>query len=118
MVYNFPRSLRLTTDYQFKYVFRKAKRTSTNVCAFLFCYNKLNHPRLGVIVSKKNIKEAHDRNCFKRVTRESFRLKQHDLEAIDIVVLAYAGAKNLSKQELCQHLEKQWNLLIQHSKKP
>lgn len=44
--------------------------------------------RLGLIVAKKNIKTAAKRNHFKRLARESFRLNQHRLQGLDIIVMS------------------------------
>ncbi|EKE01833.1 MAG: ribonuclease P [uncultured bacterium] len=113
----FSREKRLTTDAQFKQVFRKGRKTSAAVCA-VFCYfNNLTHPRLGLVVPKKSIKKAHERNIFKRAVREGFRLRQHELGAIDIVILSYKQAEGLAKEKLCLYLEKQWEELILRQKK-
>ena len=47
--------------------------------------NDLGVPRLGLIVAKKVLRRAVDRNRVKRVIRESFR-KRRGLPALDIVV--------------------------------
>jgi ribonuclease P protein component len=117
MKYKFSRKLRLTTGDQFKQVFRQARKTPTRMCA-IFCYrNNLSFSRLGVVVPKKSIKKAHERNIFKRAVRECFRLRQHGLGAIDIVFLAYKEAGGASKEKLCQHLERQWDELVSRQKK-
>lgn len=117
MKYNFSSDLRLTTDIQFKQVFRNALKIPTKMFAVFYYKNGLTHPRLGVIVPKKCIKKANDRNHFKRMVRESFRLRQHKLGAIDVVFLAYNDAKNIVKKNLCQYLETQWEELILRQKK-
>lgn len=117
MKYNFSHDLRLTTDIQFKQVFRKALKIPTKMFAVFYCPNGLTYPRLGVIVPKKCIKKANNRNHFKRMVRESFRLRQYELGATDVVFLAYKDAKNMVKKNLCQYLEKQWKELILRQKK-
>ncbi len=42
--------------------------------------------RLGLIVGKRAVAKAHDRNRLKRVAREAFRLKRSELPALDIVL--------------------------------
>lgn len=40
--------------------------------------NKINYPRLGLIVAKKVARRAVDRNRVKRHLRESFRVNRHN----------------------------------------
>ncbi len=42
--------------------------------------------RLGLVVGKKQLKRAVDRNRVKRVVREQFRLRRPSLPAVDLVV--------------------------------
>ena len=42
--------------------------------------------RLGLVVAKKLLKRAVDRNRVKRVVREQFRLRRSALPAVDLVV--------------------------------
>ena len=51
------------------------------------------------------------RNRIKRLTRESFRHQQHELPAIDIVVIAKAGIGQLSNAEISHLLDKLWRTL-------
>ncbi|STO63775.1 ribonuclease P [Haemophilus parahaemolyticus] len=53
--------------------------------------NTAENPRLGLTVAKKHLKRAHDRNRIKRIVRESFRLKQHELPNMDFVFVAKGG---------------------------
>jgi ribonuclease P protein component len=117
MKYKFPYKLRLTTNSQFKKVFRSVQKISTELFAVFYCHNSFTHPRLGIVAPKKSIREAHDRNSFKRTVRESFRLRQHELRAIDIVFFAYKKAEQASKEKLCQYLEKQWEEFALRQKK-
>ena len=48
--------------------------------------NGLPHARLGLVVSKKNAKRAHERNYMKRVIREWFRCNKETLPPYDFVV--------------------------------
>jgi ribonuclease P protein component len=67
-----------------------------------------SHPRLGLSVAARLIGTAVSRNRIKRVVRESFRLHQHELPNVDIVVNARAGAKSASNVELRSSLERHW----------
>lgn len=42
--------------------------------------------RLGVVVSKKVVKKATERNRIKRITREAFRLGEFGNSSLDIVI--------------------------------
>jgi len=57
------------------------------------------------------------RNRIKRIIRESFRLNQHDLPAIDMVVMVKSGIDQLENTEINQQLEKIWRKIIQRHKK-
>ncbi|AHE51657.1 Ribonuclease P protein component [Aeromonas hydrophila 4AK4] len=45
------------------------------------------------------------------MVRESFRLNQANLPAIDIVVIAKGGVKEMDNEELFKLLEKLWRTL-------
>ena len=45
-------------------------------------------PQLGLAISKKVHKLAVERNRFKRIARETFRLNQHQLNHWEFVVMA------------------------------
>ncbi len=61
--------------------------------------NNLNRPRLGLVVGKKTAKLAVQRNYMKRVLREFFRLNQHQLPSLDLVVQVQ---KKFQKTEFVQ----------------
>jgi ribonuclease P protein component len=67
-----------------------------------------SHPRLGLSVAARIIGNAVARNRIKRVVRESFRLVQHELPNVDIVVNARSGAKSASHGELRRSLDQHW----------
>ena len=67
--------------------------------------------RLGLVVAKKNLKRAVDRNRFKRLVRQRFRLMQHELNGLDIVVLARRGAEQTIYSELDDRLVRQFSKL-------
>ncbi|WP_221774916.1 ribonuclease P protein component, partial [Citrobacter braakii] len=53
--------------------------------------NGLDHPRLGLVIGKKSVKLAVQRNRLKRLMRDSFRLNQKMLAGLDIVIVARMG---------------------------
>lgn len=113
----FSRELRLLAPVQFQAVFSDPLRASTPQLTLLSKANNALLPRLGLTVAKKHLKRAHDRNRIKRIVRESFRLKQHELPLHDFVFVAKAGIGKLSNQELFETLEKLWQRHIRLAKK-
>ncbi|MCX3239692.1 ribonuclease P protein component [Escherichia coli] len=104
----FPRELRLLTPSQFTFVFQQPQRAGTPQITILGRLNSLGHPRIGLTVAKKNVRRAHERNRIKRLTRESFRLRQHELPGMDFVVVAKKGVADLDNRALSEALEKLW----------
>ncbi len=68
--------------------------------------NGLPHARLGMIVARRVARSAVARNYYRRLLRESFRLRQCDLGALDIVVrLKSACPKDRFKDEFSRLLD-------------
>ncbi|MCL1148111.1 ribonuclease P protein component [Shewanella sp. 10N.261.52.F9] len=109
--YTFTRELRLLTPAQFKSVFTKPIKASSAEITLLAIPNSEQHPRLGLTVAKRYVKKANQRNRIKRVIRDNFRLHQHDLPAVDIVVLVRNGVLDMENAELKNLVEKLWRKL-------
>jgi len=109
---DFGRDKRLLTPRQFKAVFDSpsGKAQGRNVL-LLARDNQLDHPRLGLVIGKKSVKLAVERNRIKRQIRESFRLNQDNLTGWDIVVVARKGLGDLENAELAQQFGKLWKRL-------
>lgn len=93
---------------QFKYVFQQPVRASRPEINILARDNQLGMPRLGLTVAKKVLKRAHERNRIKRLCREYFRLHQHQLPAMDFVIVARKGIGELDNRTLTEILDKLW----------
>lgn len=76
--------LRKTDDFSSVFRFKRVQR-GTNLDIF-FRENELGHARLGLIVPKKLLPRAVDRNRIRRVLREAFRLTQVELGGLDVVI--------------------------------
>lgn len=105
----FPRELRLLTPGNFNYVFQESQRSGSPYITILARSNSLGHPRLGFAVAKKQIKQAHERNRIKRLTREYFRTHQHELPAMDFVVMARKAVVDLENKQITELLDKLWH---------
>ena len=84
----FARRYRLTKTDEFSSVFgfRRAIRGKLLMLHYQPRPEGNIEARLGVVVAKKLLKRAVDRNRVKRVVREQFRLHRSDLFGIDLVV--------------------------------
>ena len=80
---------------------------------FLFLAKLSEQPksRLGIVVAKKKVRRAHDRNRVKRLARESFRLHQQQSNVLDIVVMPKVGIETIPNAELHQQLQFAWQKL-------
>lgn len=112
MDYTFARSRRLKTPAEFKHVWSQGRRLSGEGVAVANCTNELGYARLGLSLSKKQFKNAVDRNRIKRVARETFRHIQSDLGGRDVIILAYKGMEQLPPQEQHQRFEALWKRLV------
>lgn len=83
----FSRQFRLTKKHEFAAVFAKSQKATSKFLLVLYKPNALAHARLGMIVSKRYLKRAVDRNWLRRTVRESFRQGQVPLKGLDLVVL-------------------------------
>ena len=111
----FPRELRLLTPEDFQNVFQHAVRLSSPHLTLVVTKNSLTYPRIGFAIAKKQIKRAHERNRIKRIVRNEFRLKQHMLPAVDVVVMARTSIVELSNAEIRIMLDKLWARLLKNN---
>jgi ribonuclease P protein component len=84
--------LRKTDEFSSVFRFRRAQR-GTRLDIF-FRQNDLGFSRLGLVVPKRVLSRAVDRNRAKRVIRELFRLHRHELGNLDVVVRVKAAGSN------------------------
>jgi ribonuclease P protein component len=77
---------RLVNKADFDRVFADNQRARTDYVMVMAHPNQVGHARLGMIVAKRLLARAVDRNRVKRCVRESFRLVLPELPACDFVV--------------------------------
>lgn len=104
----FPRELRLVTPSQFSRVFDHPVKAVSDHITILAKFNNLDNPRIGLTIAKKKEKTAVGRNRIKRIIRDSFRLNQHNLPNIDIVVIARNQIGEADNKHLHKQLNKLW----------
>jgi ribonuclease P protein component len=108
---SFSRSVRLLKPIDYKKVFESSTRVSTRYLTLLARDNAMGVARLGLAISRKNVKRAVDRNRIKRHVRESFRHNQLLLSGLDIVVMVRGGMREFDWSELRESLDSKWREL-------
>jgi ribonuclease P protein component len=106
--YGFPKTARLNHPREFKQVFAHGQRQSDACFTLISMPNHENAPRLGLVVARKNLKRAVDRNRVKRMVRESFRRQRASLPARDIVVMVRSAAGAKPRAALRDILDRHW----------
>jgi ribonuclease P protein component len=97
----------------YKPVFDNSRyKVSTKQLLLLATASQARRPRLGLVIAKKHVSKAVQRNRLKRVLRESFRLRQSEIPLIDIVVLARKDADKLAPLELRKMIDRLIDELI------
>lgn len=78
MIFPFTKEMRVRAKYEYQRISRQSKRVAGKFIVVDYRNNNRNMTRLGITVTKKYGK-AHDRNRFKRIVREAFRLSHSEL---------------------------------------
>ena len=116
---HFQKDQRLLNAHQYKNVFDNVDcKQSGKYFTFLSTSSQQAKHRLGLIIAKKHIPLAVNRNKIKRAIRESFRQKlNHEIvntqmTSFDVIVLAKSSVAQLDNAQLNEELRKQWLRLI------
>jgi len=113
----FDKNARLLTASDYSKVFQNTKlRASTKHFLVLATPNEGLGLRLGLIVAKKHVRLAVQRNRLKRLARESFRTMSPTIKDLDIVLLARQQSDSLSNKECAESFDRLWFKLANKSK--
>lgn len=105
----FDKGRRLLSGIEFQSVFDSARfKVSHRHFLLLARPSGRAAPRLGLVVGKKNLRRAVDRNRVKRLARETFRHHQRQLDSLDVVFLARKGLETLEPADQNRALNDAW----------
>ena len=107
MNFNYPKNEKLKSKITIGLLFSEGKSVSKYPLRLVYHSGTLGNDqqlKVGVSVSKKYFKKAVDRNYFKRVLRETYRLNQHllkdQLQKPYALMLFYQSKDRLSYDEI------------------
>jgi ribonuclease P protein component len=103
---SFPRDNRLLNAKHYSRVFEKANKIHNKAFTLLARKNDLGHARLGLVIAKKNVKLACQRNYIKRQLREYFRQHFETFGSYDLVLLTRRDIASLSKTDIISYQNK------------
>ena len=116
--FGFPKTSRLLNAADYKAVFSNAQ-LKVSCRHFLVLANRTDRSsaRIGLVIAKKNVALAVQRNRIKRQLRNTFRHKAELLDKLDLVVLARKGADKLDNKELKVAIDCLWQDLHKKMKR-
>jgi len=124
MNFSYPKTEKLKSQKTIDLLFSDGKSVSKYPLRLVYSKNPFEEKeklKLGVSVSKKYFKKAVDRNYFKRVLRETYRLNKHLLlENIDekyALMFFYQTKDRLSYEEINEKTIQLFNKFILEIKK-
>jgi ribonuclease P protein component len=106
MDYNYPKKEKLKSKNVIDSLFREGKSVSKYPLRLVYVpiLDADEKLKFGVSVSKKHFKNAVDRNYFKRVLRECYRLNKHliheNLDKPYAIMFFYQTKERMSYQEI------------------
>jgi ribonuclease P protein component len=87
LLFTFPACARIKKPSEFDHLFKSAQfRLRSGPIRLIAAPSAVGCARLGLVVGKRHLKRAVDRNQIKRVIREAFRRRRSSLPDVDVVV--------------------------------
>lgn len=106
--YGLEKQAKMIKTDDFSSVFNFRKRITTQYLAMHYQPNLHQRARLGLVVGKKTAKLAVSRNYMRRVLREFFRCKQHEICHVDLIIRVQ---KKFTKSDFVQ-IKQEFDMLI------
>ena len=115
----FSKQAKLLKTDEFSSVFNFRKRISAHYLVMHYQPNSQEQARLGLVVGKKTCKLAVDRNYMRRVLREFFRIQQHQIAHVDLVVRVQKKFDRVNFSQIKQEFDSLLlKLIISNAKQP
>ena len=108
-----PARLRLRRKRDFDAAYARGRRLGDGYFTVIATANQMGAPRLGLAVAVRAAGNAVARNRLRRLIRESFRLHQHALPALDLIVGCRPRAREAPPGELRASLALLWRKLAE-----
>ena len=110
----FPPDKRLRRKSEFDAAYARGRRFGNGFFAVTATSNDKQGARLGMAVAVRTAGNAVERNRIRRIIRESFRLHQRSLPAVDLVVSARPQARGTPGAQLHASLAELWKKISEH----
>lgn len=116
----FPKAVRLPDSAAYQRIFTAPELKSSDRYFTVLGRLIIGQPsaRLGLVVAKKHIRRAHERNRIKRLVRESFRQRCRHLPPLDIIVLARGAGQEADNRQIFHSLQRHWRRLTKNHDQP
>jgi len=108
-----PARLRLRRKSDFGAAYARGRRLNDGFFTVIATANEFGAPRLGLAVAVRAAGGAVARNRLRRIIRESFRLNQRSLPALDLVVSVRPKAREVPARTLHESLAALWRKIAE-----
>ncbi len=116
--YSFSKDFSIKTPTEFKTIKRQGVKFLTPIFYCYWKFSKRESKRIGVTISKRQVRFAVRRNKIKRRFKEWFRLNQHLLPNGDYVFIVTRRAAQMNTNETFEFLDSFYQKLKKHCKLP
>ena len=103
-----PAQRRLRRKADFDAAYARGRRFGNGFFGVTAYENDKGGPRIGLAVAVRAAGGGVERNRIRRLIRESFRIHQHELPSVDLIVSARARVKDAARTELRASLAELW----------